>query len=386
MSTPQTSAPLSTCDNCDTVLVGGFCHVCGQRAHNPLHDLRHAAEEVFESFWHVDGRILVTLRDMLVPGRLAAAFLAGKRAKYIPPLRLFLIMSVLTFFVGRLVIHMGPLPNGPVDENGQLRSNDMKVGLEEIQRARTVEDVLKARASALKEIAELRDQPVGQALLTMFGTNTETSMQNAARERLIALHATPEQLRDAGYEIDKSWTPPDTAGDVSGAVDAQVHPGFLARWFEHRMERLQQNAMAIHKDPDTLIRLVLGAVPGALLLLMPVFALCLKLLYIRSRRSYLEHLVVAMYSHVAMLDALLLGFIALGLRSTIGGNGATALTALFCGMLFGVVMPLYLLFMQKRVYAQGWLKTLVKYVLLGNVYTMLLLFALLYALFAGMTS
>lgn len=384
MSTTEEPAALSACDNCHTVLVGGYCHVCGQRAHNPLHDLRHAAEEVFESFWHVDGRILVTLRDMLVPGRLAAAFLAGKRAKYIPPLRLFLIMSVLTFFVGRLVIHMGPLPNGPIDDNGQIHSSDMQVGLDEIRRATTVDAVLEARANAMKEIDELRADPLGQALLTTVGPNTEQAMQEAARRRLLDLHATPAQLQAAGYDANKPWTP---RADATKARPEPESRGFLARWFQHRIERLQQNAIEIRKDPDTFVRLVLGAVPGALLMLMPVFALCLKLLYIRSRRSYLEHLVVAMYSHVAMLDALLLAFVAIGLRSLAGnGTAATAAAGVFCSLLFGIAMPLYLLFMQKRVYAQSWLKTLVKYVLLGNVYTMLLMLALLYAVLAGVSS
>ncbi|AAW73825.1 conserved hypothetical protein [Xanthomonas oryzae pv. oryzae KACC 10331] len=39
----------------------------------------HAVEEVFESFWHLDGRIFRTLRDLLVPGRLALRLLSGQR-------------------------------------------------------------------------------------------------------------------------------------------------------------------------------------------------------------------------------------------------------------------------------------------------------------------
>lgn len=95
------------CANCATALQGAYCHVCGQQGHNPLRSLRHAVEDVFESFWHLDGRVFRTLRDLLVPGRVACNYLDGQRVRYIPPLRLFVILTVITFFVGRLVTSLG---------------------------------------------------------------------------------------------------------------------------------------------------------------------------------------------------------------------------------------------------------------------------------------
>ena len=55
------------CDNCQAALQGHYCHHCGQSAHNPLKHVGHAIEEVFESFWHLDGRIFRTLRRLLAP-------------------------------------------------------------------------------------------------------------------------------------------------------------------------------------------------------------------------------------------------------------------------------------------------------------------------------
>ena len=80
-------------------------------AHSPLHSLRHAVEDVFESFWHLDGRVFRTLRDLFVPGRVAVNYLAGQRVRYVPPLRLFVILSLLTFFVGRVAF------DGPTEVN-----------------------------------------------------------------------------------------------------------------------------------------------------------------------------------------------------------------------------------------------------------------------------
>ena len=50
----------ATCANCETALVGDYCHVCGQKAH--LHTkLTHLLEEFAEGIVHFDGRIWRTL-------------------------------------------------------------------------------------------------------------------------------------------------------------------------------------------------------------------------------------------------------------------------------------------------------------------------------------
>ncbi len=72
---------LAACENCETVLQGHYCHVCGQSVVNPIRDVGHAFEEVLESFWHLDGRIWRTLRDLVVPGRVTINSLAGHRVR-----------------------------------------------------------------------------------------------------------------------------------------------------------------------------------------------------------------------------------------------------------------------------------------------------------------
>ena len=65
------------------------------------------------------------------------------------------------------------------------------------------------------------------------------------------------------------------------------------------------------------MRALLGAVPSALFLLVPVFALLLKLAYLGSGRLYLEHLVVALYSHAFLCMAMLAFFVLVALDHAI---------------------------------------------------------------------
>ena len=82
------------CLNCGASLAGEFCHACGQRAGRA--DLRFSelAGELAEELFNWDSRLWRTLVPlMLRPGFLTAEYMAGRRARYVPPLRLYLIIS-----------------------------------------------------------------------------------------------------------------------------------------------------------------------------------------------------------------------------------------------------------------------------------------------------
>jgi hypothetical protein len=86
------------CHNCGIRLTGPFCGACGQKdvpltvtLHDFFHDLTH-------EILHVDGRILQTIRRLLLsPGFLTSEYIQGRRARWIAPIRLYLIFSVMFF-------------------------------------------------------------------------------------------------------------------------------------------------------------------------------------------------------------------------------------------------------------------------------------------------
>ncbi|HEY3093149.1 MAG TPA: DUF3667 domain-containing protein [Vicinamibacterales bacterium] len=95
--------PPTTCYNCGTPLSGPFCSACGQKAglldptvHDFLHDFTH---EMF----HVDGRIFRSVWKLLsVPGLLTHDYFRGRRARWVSPIRLYLIFSLLYFAASTL--------------------------------------------------------------------------------------------------------------------------------------------------------------------------------------------------------------------------------------------------------------------------------------------
>ncbi|MGN6183300.1 MAG: DUF3667 domain-containing protein [Thermoanaerobaculia bacterium] len=94
---------LTHCPNCGAELHGAYCHDCGQKAalHLGVHDVVH---EATHEFLHLDGKILNTVRLLLFrPGQLTLDFIAGRRVRYITPLRLYLTFSVLFFALTAIV-------------------------------------------------------------------------------------------------------------------------------------------------------------------------------------------------------------------------------------------------------------------------------------------
>jgi hypothetical protein len=91
------------CHNCGAALGGRFCAVCGQKAqplNQTLHDFLH---DFTHEMLHVDGRIFRSVRKLLFsPGFLTVEYFEGRRARWISPIRLYLIFSVIYFAVASL--------------------------------------------------------------------------------------------------------------------------------------------------------------------------------------------------------------------------------------------------------------------------------------------
>lgn len=386
----------SACENCHTPLQGEFCHACGQSAHSPLRSFGHAVEEVFESFWHLDGRIFRTLRALLSPGRLANEYLAGHRAPYVAPLRLFVIVSVLTFFVARFTVHLGEMPAPPPvpTADGGTRPNLMADAdnggvdfgplgtVEEViaLRDKTVEDLVAARAAmpgALGFVRERMEQNV-------FAT------QRRARERIAELQPDHPALSQPDRYVEGQRWPDDATGSLfthkgkpfhptDNPVDFDRLPDFANRWLNRKIARGEQNIPRIQQDPEHFKNVLIGSVPSALFVLVPVFALLLKLGYLETRRVYLEHLVVALYSHAYLCLCVLAMCVcaaASGLLPASAWWGRIPLGVVQALILFW--MPVYLFWMQQRVYRQHVLVTLVKFGVLGMAYFMLLVTAIMF--------
>ncbi|MBV8876475.1 MAG: DUF3667 domain-containing protein, partial [Gammaproteobacteria bacterium] len=116
----QVAAMSARCENCSAVVTGRYCPACGQRLEPPVHSLWHFAQVAMEDLTHADSRVWRTLGALLFrPGYLTREFLSGRRARYLPPVRLYLVISVVFFLWAAAtheqvrVVQVDPSPSGP---------------------------------------------------------------------------------------------------------------------------------------------------------------------------------------------------------------------------------------------------------------------------------
>ena len=89
---------LAECSNCRSALNGPYCANCGQKTSQPDITLREFLRETTQELTDWDGKVPQTLKTLIVdPGRLTVDFLAGRRARWLAPLRLYLLCSVAYF-------------------------------------------------------------------------------------------------------------------------------------------------------------------------------------------------------------------------------------------------------------------------------------------------
>jgi hypothetical protein len=92
-------ASLTKCTNCGADSADVYCARCGERqpGHHDL-SVSHFAHDVFHEIAHVDSKLFTTLRDLVTkPGFLTLEYFAGRKSRYIPALRLFLVLFAPQF-------------------------------------------------------------------------------------------------------------------------------------------------------------------------------------------------------------------------------------------------------------------------------------------------
>jgi len=369
--------PAQTCRNCGTTLLGPHCYNCGQPVRGLVRPLGSLFGDVLDNVLNIDTRIMRTLGPLFAkPGFLTTEYFAGRQVRYVTPVRLFFFLCILAFFLARLTM------------SGDDVGVQADMGSRSIGTATTEADVIRYRDAELAKLAHAResiqDGP-GKEGAERGLRGAENAISRTAQARITQLREAaakgepiPPPMENQISFGDKPWDAKTNPVHLPGA------PAFVDDWFNAKIGRAKDNIKRIQTDPASYKDAFLGAIPTALFVLVPVFSLLLKILYLFKRRLYMEHLVVTLHSHAFISLQLLLIFAMLGVQHLVATDSFVGTAA---GWVIGLLIawiPLYLLLMQKRVYGQGWLMTLLKFFVLGTVYTVLLALAIAFAAAASL--
>ena len=108
----------SHCRNCGAVVRGEFCADCGQREGIADQRFLEVARDLASDFIEFDSRFWRTLFPLVLrPGVLSAEYFDGRRARYLPPLRLYLVLSFCLFLYFSFAASTGLVPTTATDDN-----------------------------------------------------------------------------------------------------------------------------------------------------------------------------------------------------------------------------------------------------------------------------
>ena len=102
-----TPEPVRVCENCGKPLFGDHCYSCGQPTKGLVRHFSSIIGDFFDTVLNIDSRVLRTMWPLLVrPGYLTLEYFAGRRVRYVTPMRLYLFLSIVAFFAMQSSIHV----------------------------------------------------------------------------------------------------------------------------------------------------------------------------------------------------------------------------------------------------------------------------------------
>lgn len=359
---PEPEDRQACCRNCGEPVDLLFCPHCGQSTMAKRRSLRAILGDFVDEFLGVDSRLWRSLKMlMLRPGLLTLEFMRERHVSYVPASRLFIVSSILFFLTLALMTSGG---NFGVDSHGNVVMRQ-----DETAESHTAEP---PDASVEPEFPEV-EMEVGEIVQTPQKDGAESAVAPDS-----TMEASPEsQDGEVAAESEESHR----QSRVIITDDRFEGKNALTRWMNRRLDA--QEAKLESMDPEALGPIILGLsidyAPKVLFLIMPLFALILKMLYIRREPLYVDHFVFALHVHAFIF---LMITLLIGINALLDSGWLLAFSIL--GVLFGT--PAYICAAMKRAYQQTWIKTFIKCNLLMFMHFLLLLFGVVLVVFLAVFS
>ncbi|WP_445360620.1 DUF3667 domain-containing protein [Microbulbifer sp. EKSA005] len=361
------------CANCCTQLLGPHCYACGQPVKGMVRNFSSVIGDFLDTLLAFDSRTWKTIPALFFrPGFLTTEYFSGRRVRYVSPVRLFIFLCITSLFVTRLsgdwTINFTDVD--PSNEGPQLEASGVDLLL---QADRPVHTEIPERKGLLGEIKK------AEISLIEAKEEVEEGIKRGIKNEIVK--GSNEGRIISQEDSEPVWQ--SSANDPDNKLirmDIKGLPKPMQDWMDAKIENANQNIKQVTENPNRFKKAFLKTLPYALLIMLPMFAMMLWVLYIFKRRLYMEHLIVALHSHAFIFLSILIGNILYMLSVNMVGYTAItlALEALITLLIFWVLV--YLLWMQKRIYRQGWFVTFCKYSVLGMTYLCLLSIGAVFAI------
>jgi hypothetical protein len=322
------------CLNCGAYVEERYCTRCGQENVEIKESFGHLISHFFSDLTHYDSKLFTTLKDLLFkPGFLTKEYLAGRRTAYLHPIRMYVFVSFLYFLI---TLGFNNVENQTEEAIAQTAAQNAKKKMADslttmLSTGEKNQKYVKIKDSILKSI-------ISKINADSIQDPDFTIIFNLRYKDLVAFDSTqnllPEQKKEKGFV-----------------------PWLYHRWL---------NTIRLYSVRETKLQIAnktVHFVPKMMFVLLPLFALLLKLFYNKKKYFYADHLILCVHFHTAVF----LLFLTVNIISLL----FPALSK-YTDIQF-LLVSIYLGFALSKTYNQSVLVTIFKVVALTIIYSIFVL-------------
>ena len=347
------------CLNCGTVVQGKYCHNCGQENVVPKETFWHMVTHFFYDITHFDSSFFSTIHHLILkPGFLSREYMAGRRASYLHPIKMYVFTSAIFFLLFFSFFSSSAFKSTGDDP----LTKEKRKELIESRKEKLIKEPDKTEL--LQQLELLKDTTKSVTMSDVERLSTDNIISFSGRDyRTIAEYDSLEKT-----------------------LHVVKRDGWLNRRITKKVIGINNKYRGNSQEAlDKLGESILHRLPYMLFVSLPLFALILKLVYIRRRWRkqffFADHGVFTIHLYIFSFILLLLVFALSSLREAIHWEFINWLIfILFMSLFF------YLYKAMRNFYGQRRGKTFFKFLLVafGSFIMMVILF-IFFTIFSAAT-
>ncbi|WP_061084093.1 DUF3667 domain-containing protein [Chryseobacterium indologenes] len=284
------------CLNCGQHVEERFCPHCGQENIESRHPFYYLFTHFIEDFTHYDGQFWGTLKNLMFkPRALTNTYLEGKRQKFVPPVKLYIFVSFITFFVFAL------FPMNINSHNTKEKEKEAKASIFDKMKAinaRKIADSIQAKPVLTKE---------DSVTIKSLNIVPDSAKIDDLEEAFEMDKKIDDKVQYGGYNTRKSY-------DSARAKNPSMLD-FIQIPVAHKFFELKEKGVTKAEIAQSLAETSFHNLPKALFIYLPLFAFFLWIFHNKKRWWYFDHGIFTLHYFSFLLLNVLLVFLIVKLAS-----------------------------------------------------------------------
>jgi len=349
------------CLNCGHPLTGHekFCPECGQKNKGSKITFGSFVREVFNGFISLDAKVWTTLIPLVTkPGKVSRDFIDGKRARYTNPFQFYISVSIIFFLILGAANKYQEL-QGFGDENSP---NFSLINFNS--------DLDDERQDSIPEAAKvdsiINNLGINAGIMQLDSTKQAKANQiiDSIKKDVNGLNLTEDERparKKSSFEKMKDFQEQNPEYLANRALDSlKIEKTLWNRFLYSIAGKVNAAINDTAEENKKISKEIISYASIAIFIFLPIFTLFLRLIYVRRKFTYVEHLIFVFHTQTVFFILMILFFI---LWLTTHNINIVAI--------FVILFLIYLFIAMRRFYKQGFFKTLFKYFIINFIFMIL---------------